>query len=85
MSISAVGYPGCYPVMYENHSNPKVEKLRKQFQNEFEIKQQELKLVMLNDMLTDPNLSKPERNMLEGMLRVAQHDWAVSKQKYNIG
>lgn len=85
MSISAVGYPGCYPVMYENHSNPKVEKLRKNVQNEIALKQQELKVVMLRDMLTDPNLSKPEKTMLEYMLQTAQNDWAISKQKYNIG
>lgn len=76
MSINAVNYPGCYrPVFIENHSNPQAKAIAEKINDEIKVKQSYVKVEFLQNTLErHKELTKPERNVLEGMLADAQRE-----------
>lgn len=77
-------YPGCYPVFYENHSNPESVKFARQVNNELDLKMAELKFVYLNNISHDANLTRAQRITLDYMLESAKQELNALKAKNNI-
>ena len=77
-------YPGCYPVFYENHSNPESVKFARQVNDELDVKMAELKFVYLNDLSHDANLTPAQRKTLNYMLESARQEFNALKAKNNI-
>ena len=77
-------YPGCYPVFYENHSNPESVKFARQVNNELDVKMAELKFVYLNNLSQSADLTPAQRKTLNYMLESAKQEFNALKAKNNI-
>lgn len=85
MSVNAINCRAyCSPVMIEDHSNPQADAIVKRVNSEIKINQAEVKVKFLQDTLNGTDLTKPEKNAIEGMLREAQREFAQLKQQAGV-
>ena len=78
-------YPGCSPVMIENHTNPEAEAFRQKLYDEIRTKQAYVKVEFLQNTLEKykNELTMPQQNVLNAELQNAQRDFALLKQQLN--
>lgn len=78
-------YPGCSPVMVENHTNPEAEAFRQKTLDEIAIKQAYVKVEFLQNTLEKykNELTKPQQNVLNAELDNAQREFALLRQQLN--
>ncbi len=78
-------YPGCTPVMIENHSNPEAETFREKVLDEIKTKQAYVKVEFLQNTLEKykNELTKPQQNVLNAELDNAQRELALLRQQLN--
>lgn len=78
-------YPGCAPVMLENHTNPEAEAFRQKMLDEIATKQAYVKVEFIQNTLTkyQNELTKPQQNVLNAELLNAQRELASLQQQLN--
>jgi len=88
MSTNAINPVGTNPIYsagigaVQNSGNAEFEK---KVANEIAIKQAELKVVILNDMLNAKDTTTEQRNILQAKLNDANREFAAIRQKLNVG